>query len=32
MKDVDHDLFDGAPIVRLHKDLTKQIETGDSIN
>ncbi len=29
---VDHDLVDGAPMVRLLKDLTKQIETGDSIN
>lgn len=29
---VDHDLVDGAPMVRMLKDLTKFIENGDFIN
>lgn len=29
---VDHDVIDGAPMVRLLNDLTKSIETGDFLN
>ncbi|MDZ7635784.1 MAG: 2-oxo acid dehydrogenase subunit E2 [Bacteroidales bacterium] len=29
---IDHDLVDGAPMVRMLKDLTKYIETGCFIN
>jgi pyruvate/2-oxoglutarate dehydrogenase complex dihydrolipoamide acyltransferase (E2) component len=29
---VDHDLVDGAPMVRMLKDLTKYLETGNFIN
>ncbi|MDD3744375.1 MAG: 2-oxo acid dehydrogenase subunit E2 [Lentimicrobiaceae bacterium] len=29
---VDHDVIDGAPMVRFLKDLTKHIETGELIN
>ena len=29
---VDHDVIDGAQMVRFLKDLTKQVESGEEIN
>ena len=29
---IDHDVIDGAPMVRLLNDLTKSIESGEFIN
>lgn len=29
---IDHDVIDGAPMVRFLNDLTKYIETGELIN